>query len=219
MTDRPLVRNVLADRYASSSMLDLWSAENKIRLERRFWIAVLEAQSDHGVEIPDGVVDAYRAVIDDIDLDSIRERERINRHDVKARIEEFCALAGHEHIHKGLTSRDLTENVEQLQVRDALLIVRDRVVATLARLAARATEYADVAMPGRSHNVPAQATTLGKRFANVAEEMLSALDRLDDLLARYPLRGLKGPVGTQMDQADLLDDASAVASVESSVAA
>ena len=140
MTDRPLVRNVLADRYASTAMLDLWSSENKIRLERRFWIAVLEAQTEFGVDIDGDVIDAYRAVVDDIDLDSIRERERINRHDVKARIEEFCALAGHEQIHKGLTSRDLTENVEQLQVRDALLIVRDRVVATLARLAAGATE-------------------------------------------------------------------------------
>ncbi|NIW86503.1 MAG: adenylosuccinate lyase, partial [Gammaproteobacteria bacterium] len=62
-------------------------------------------------------------------------------HDVKARIEEFCALAGHEHIHKGMTSRDLTENVEQMQVRSALEIVRDRMVAALARLAQRAAEY------------------------------------------------------------------------------
>ena len=218
MTERPLVRNVLADRYASTAMLDLWSSENKIRLERQFWIAVLEAQTEFGVEIDDGVIEAYQAVVDDIDLDSIRERERINRHDVKARIEEFCALAGHEHIHKGLTSRDLTENVEQLQVRDALLIVRDRVVATLARLAARATEFSTLAMPGRSHNVPAQATTLGKRLANTAEELMSGLDRLDDLIARYPLRGLKGPVGTQMDQADLLGDSAAVADLERSVA-
>jgi len=199
-------------------MLDLWSSENKIRLERRFWIAVLEAQAEFGVDIDGDVIDAYRAVVDDIDLDSIRERERINRHDVKARIEEFCALAGHEQIHKGLTSRDLTENVEQLQVRDALLIVRDRVVATLARLAAGATEYSALTMPGRSHNVPAQATTLGKRFANTAQELLSGLERLDDLLARYPLRGLKGPVGTQMDQLDLLGDSDAVAGLERAVA-
>ena len=54
---------------------------------------------------------------------------------MKARIEEFCALAGHEHIHKGMTSRDLTENVEQLQIRDLAEILRDRAVAALARLA------------------------------------------------------------------------------------
>ncbi len=74
---------------------------------------------------------------------SIEARERVTRHDVKARIEEFSALAGHEQIHKGMTSRDLTENVEQLQVRAALVLVRDRMVTALARLAERAAEHAD----------------------------------------------------------------------------
>ena len=103
-------------------------------LERQLWIAVLKAQRDLGVDVPDGVVEAYEAVVDQVDLASIAARERVTRHDVKARIEEFSALAGHEHIHKGMTSRDLTENVEQLQIRASLLLVRDRVVATLARL-------------------------------------------------------------------------------------
>ena len=79
--------------------------------------------------MPDGVVEAYEDVVDKVDLDSIAARERVTRHDVKARIEEFCALAGHEHIHKGMTSRDLTENVEQLQVRQSLELLRDRAVA------------------------------------------------------------------------------------------
>ena len=124
---------------------------------------------------------------------------------MKARIDEFAALAGHEHIHKGMTSRDLTENVEQLQVRRALVLVRGRMLAALARLAERAAEHATLVMTGRTHNVPAQATTLGKRFANAGEELLQALHRVDDLLARYPLRGVKGPVGTQQDMLDLLD--------------
>src|SRR6185312_2806913 len=96
---------------------------------------------DLGVDVPDGVVEAYEAVINDVDLDSIRARERVTRHDVKARIEEFGALAGHEHIHKGMTSRDLTENVEQLQVRDSLRLVGDRMVAALVRLARLAAEH------------------------------------------------------------------------------
>ena len=75
------------------------------------------------------------AVLDQVDLASIAARERVTRHDVKARIEEFAALAGHEHIHKGMTSRDLTENVEQLQIRASLELIRDRMVAALARLA------------------------------------------------------------------------------------
>ena len=213
------MENVLASRYASRPMVDLWSPEAKVVMERELWIAVMEAQRELGVEIPDGVVADHRAVVDQVDLDSIRERERVTRHDVKARIEEFCALAGHEHVHKGMTSRDLTENVEQLQVRRSLDLVLDRTVAALARLARLAVEHEDLAMAGRSHNVAAQVTTLGKRFATAAEELLSAHRRVSDLLASYPLRGLKGPVGTQQDQLDLLDgDVAAVDRLERLVA-
>ena len=140
-----------------------------------------------------------------VDLDSIARREAVTRHDVKARIEEFSALAGFEQIHKGMTSRDLTENVEQLQVRSALRLVRTKVLAVLVRLARRAAEHEALAIAGRSHNVAAQTTTLGKRFATVADELLAALARLDELIARYPLRGIKGPVGTAQDMLDLFD--------------
>ena len=94
-----------------------------------------------GVDIPSEAVEASKAVVDQVDLDSITERELATRHDVKARVEEFSVLAGHQHAHKGMTSRDLTENVEQLQIRDGLVLVRDRMVTALARLAERATEY------------------------------------------------------------------------------
>jgi adenylosuccinate lyase len=212
--------NVLATRYAGADLAAIWSPEHKIVLERQLWIAVLKAQRDLGIDVPDGVVEAYEAVVDKVDLDSIAARERVTRHDVKARIEEFCALAGHEHIHKGMTSRDLTENVEQLQVRSSLELIRDRVVAALARLARLAAEHQTLVMAGRSHNVAAQATTLGKRFATVADEMLVALDRLENLLARYPLRGIKGPVGTAQDMLDLLDgDAGKLEELERRVAA
>ena len=215
-----MLPNVLANRYAGADLAAIWSPEHKIVLERQLWIAVLKAQRDLGIDVPDGVVEAYEAVVDKVDLDSIAARERVTRHDVKARIEEFCALAGHEHIHKGMTSRDLTENVEQLQVRSSLELVRDRVVAALARLARLAAEHQTLVMAGRSHNVAAQATTLGKRFATIADEMLVALDRLEDLLARYPLRGIKGPVGTAQDMLDLLDgDAGKLEELERRVAA
>ena len=199
------MENVLASRYASRPMVGLWTTEAKVVMERELWIAVMEAQRQLGVDIPDGVVEDYRAVVDQVDLASIREREQVTRHDVKARIEEFCALAGHQHVHRGMTSRDLTENVEQLQVRRSLELVLDRIVATLARLARLAAEFDGLVMVGRSHNVAAQATTLGKRFATAAEELLASHRRISDLLGAYPLRGLKGPVGTQQDQMDLLD--------------
>lgn len=216
MTSAPA--SVLADRYASDEMTSLWSPEEKVRLERRLWISVLAAQARAGFAVPDGAIEDYRAKVDDVDLASIRDRELTTRHDVKARIEEFNALAGHELVHTGLTSRDVTENVEQAQIRLALEIVRRRMVATLARLAALAASHRDLVMAGRSHNVAAQPTTLGKRFATTGDELLSALERIDDLRGRLRLRGLRGPVGTQQDLVDLLGDADAVDAVERSVA-
>ncbi|MEP6853222.1 MAG: adenylosuccinate lyase [bacterium] len=219
----PVIADVLASRYASSPMRALWSAENKVVLERWLWLAVLRAQARLGVDVPSEAIDAYQAVldrgVDAVDLDSIAARERVTRHDVKARIEEFAALAGHQEIHKGMTSRDLTENVEQLQIRSAMGLVADKVVAVLGRLGGLATEHSALVMAGRSHNVAAQATTLGKRFATVAEELLVASERLDDVRGRYPLRGIKGPVGTAQDMLDLLDgDAERLAALEQAVA-
>ncbi len=198
--------NVLATRYASPEMRAIWSPEAKVVMERNLWIAVMEAQRDLGLDISQDVIDAHKAVTDDVDLDAIAARERVTRHDVKARIEEFCALAGHEHIHKGMTSRDLTENVEQVQVRKSLELVRDKCIAVLTKLAERSVEFSGLVVTGRTHNVPAQAVTMGKRFANAGEELLLGLNNLEHLLAVYPLRGLKGPVGTQQDLLDLFED-------------
>jgi adenylosuccinate lyase len=202
------IGNVLANRYASAAMREVWSAESKIISERRLWLAVLAAQIDLGVDLggddPALVIKAHESVVDHVDLASIAEREKITRHDVKARIDEFNALAGFQHVHKGMTSRDLTENVEQLQVVSSLKIIRDRIVATLVQLAQLAIQYADQPMAGRTHNVAAQITTLGKRFATTANELLVAYQRVVELLDRYPLRGIKGPVGTGQDMLDLL---------------
>ncbi|MHA2789796.1 adenylosuccinate lyase [Corynebacterium sp. S7] len=205
MANKPVIANVLSTRYASPEMTQLWSPEHKIILERHLWIAVMQAQKDLGIDIPNGAIEAYQAVVDKVDLESIAARERVTRHDVKARIEEFNALAGYEEIHKGMTSRDLTENVEQLQIYRSLEIIRDKAVAVLSRIGNRAAEYKTLVMAGRSHNVAAQATTMGKRFASAADEMLVAMARIDDLLGRYPLRGIKGPMGTSQDMLDLLD--------------
>ena len=214
-----MIPDILAARYASDELVALWAPERKVVLERRLWLTVLRAQRELGVDVPDGVIADYEAVVDHVDLDRIVARERVTRHDVKARIEEFCALAGHEHIHKAMTSRDVTENVEQWQIRSSLQLLRGRIVAALARLAARAVEFDHLVMVGRSHNVAAQATTLGKRFATVAEEQLVAHARITELLARYPLRGIKGPVGTAADQLDLLDgDPDRLAALDAAVA-
>jgi adenylosuccinate lyase len=170
----------------------------------KLWLIVLRAQASLGVDVGESVIADYERVIDQIDLDSIAARERVTKHDVKARIEEFNALAGHERIHAGMTSRDLTENVEQMQIRDALVLIRIKIIATLEQLAGLAIAYSQTPIAGRSHNVAAQMTTLGKRFASAAEELLLGYERIDSLIERYPMRGIKGPVGTAQDMLDLL---------------
>jgi adenylosuccinate lyase len=214
-----VIANVLADRYASTQMTELFDPAAKIRLERELWLAVLEAQAALGVETKPGAIDAYRAVIDEIDHGSIHRREQETRHDVKARIDEFNALAGQQEIHKGLTSRDVTENVEQIVVWRALSLVEQRTVALLARLAERAAEHAAQVVVGRTHNVPAQLTTVGKRFAQIGEELLAANERLESLRSSFALRGIKGPVGSQQDQLDLLGSAGKVDELERMVTA
>lgn len=207
------ILNVLAERYASKAMCAIWSATGRIRLERDYWIAVLRAQKDLGIDIPEAAIQAYESVKAEVNLDSIKRREAITRHDVKARIEEFCELAGYEQIHKGLTSRDLTENVEQLQILRALEIVRDKAFAALLKLADRAEQWKSLVITARTHNVPAQPTTFGKRLAMFGEDLLLAVRQLDHMIRHYPVRGLKGPVGTQMDLLTLFSGE--VAKVES----
>lgn len=212
------IPNILAERYASDHMRKVWSAEGKVILEREFWIAVMRAQRDLGLDIPGDAIDAYEAVKDKVNLESIRERELVTRHDVKARIEEFCDLAGHEHIHKGLTSRDLTENVEQLQVLRSLRLVISKSVSLLIAFAREAGNHRGTVVAGRTHNVAAQPTTFGKRLAMFGEEAALACGRLERLIAEYPVRGLKGPVGTQQDQLTLFAGSTAkVAALEERV--
>lgn len=211
------IPNVLAERYASDQIIQIWSPENKVLLERELWIAVLKAQREYGADVPEEVIAAYQRTKNDIDLNSILEREKIVKHDVKARIEEFCSLAGYEHIHKGMTSRDLTENIEQLQILKSLQHIKILAVAALSRLTQLAQQYAELPVTGRTHNVAAQITTMGKRFSNIAEEILLSFSMLEQISHSYPMRGLKGPVGTQQDLLELLGDEEKVEEFEKNI--
>ena len=196
--------NVLATRYATKEMVAIFDPINKIISERKFWITILKLQQKAGLPITDSDVKAYEKVVEKVDLDSIDRREIKTRHDVKARIEEFNSLAGVEKIHIGLTSRDLTENIELIQIKAGLELIEYRVLQTLFLLNEKISKYEKTYMVGRSHNVAAQVTTLGKRFASCAEELLFAHTALKELIARLPLRGIKGPVGTSQDALDAM---------------
>lgn len=212
------IPNILAERYASPEMAAIFDRRERVILERRFWLAVLEAQIELGLDIdPDAVAD-YRAVIEQVDLESIDKRDRELKHDVKARLDEFSDLAGRQDVHKGLTSRDLTENVEQLVLWRALALIEDRTVSLLAVLAELAAQYASQAIVGRTHNVPAQPTTVGKRLAQFGEELLGAHRHLVAVQDGFAIRGIKGPVGSQQDQLDLLGSADRVQRLEQMVA-
>lgn len=218
-SETDVIEDVLAGRYGTPEMRAIWSAEGKVIRERQLWLAVLRAQKAQGMNISDEALGAYEGALHHVNLGSIAQREASLGHDVKAKIEEFNALAGFQLIHLGLTSRDLTDNVEQAQIRDAMVLVRSRLLAVVCRLAESAAKHRDLAMCGRSHNVPAQPTTFGKRLATGGEEIMLAYNQLDWMIDAYPLRGLKGPMGTSQDQLDLLDgDTAELAVMEGDIA-
>lgn len=202
--DKAAVANVLAERYASRELCEIWSPAGKIKLERDLWIAVMKVQKSLGIEIPSEAITAYENVRNQVNLDSIMQRERVTRHDVKARIEEFNDLAGHQHVHKGMTSRDLTENVEQLQVYRSLQVILKKAAASLHSFAEKAAEFKSLVLTGRTHNVAAQPTTFGKRIAMFGEETLRGFKVLSQIADSYPVRGIKGAVGTQLDLSTLM---------------
>jgi adenylosuccinate lyase len=198
--------SIVGKRYASSQMQSIWSAETKVLKERELWIAVMRAQAKLGLEISTEVITAYEGVKTKIDLGSIERREAELKHDVKARIEEFNALAGHQRIHLGLTSRDVTENIEGWQIKKSLELTLSSSAQLLEELAKKIESYSSLAIVGRTHNVPAQLTTLGRRFASWGEEFLIALENLKTLHANYRIKGIKGAIGTGSDLKELHSD-------------
>jgi len=187
-------------------MQSIWSAETKVLKERELWIAVMRAQAKLGIDISSEVIAAYESIKTEIDLGSIERREAELKHDVKARIEEFNALAGHQRIHLGLTSRDVTENIEAWQIKTSLELTLSSSAQLLEELAKKIENYSDLAIVGRTHNVPAQLTTLGRRFASWSEEFLIALENLDTFYTNYRIKGIKGAIGTGSDLKALHSD-------------
>jgi adenylosuccinate lyase len=193
-------------RYASQEMLEIWSPENKFRMERALWIAVMKAQSKAGLEISEAAIKDYESKKSMIDLESIANRESTLKHDVKARIEEFNSLAGHQYIHLGLTSRDVTENVEMLLIQESLNLIKFRCISLLHAFGERIKEFKGIPIVARTHNVPAQVTTLGKKFSVWADEQIFSLRHLEELMNRLPIRGIKGAVGTSTDMRSLMGE-------------
>ncbi|MFH1650464.1 MAG: lyase family protein [Candidatus Woesearchaeota archaeon] len=198
--------DVLSERYVTEEMNYIFSKVGKILLEREFWLEVMKIQKEFGVHIPDEAIRAYEASINTVDLKRIDKLELILKHEPMNMIQAWNEAAGLEvgHIHKRMTSRDLTDNVEFIQILRAGTIIRDKYVSLIRHMKDKAEQYASLSITGRSHHQPAQLTTLGKRFAMWMEPILDAFSAFETWLSQLPFRGIKGPMGTQADMLDLL---------------
>lgn len=212
--------SVLSDRYATPEINAIFSNEETIVAERELWIAVMKAQRDLGVDISAETIARYEAVKNEVDLGRIKTREREIRHDVKAKIEVFTELAGvDEKVHLGMTSRDLDDNIWQMHILHASKLLLGRYVSVLSHFMDKVEQYHDIELTGRTHHQAAEPTLLGRRFAMWAEELYNNVLKFEGFIQQYPLRGIKGPMGTQFDMVALLGSTEKVDRLEKMVAA
>jgi adenylosuccinate lyase len=199
--------NPLVDRYASREMSRIFSASYKFGTWRRLWLALAEAQQELGLEIPDAALNAMRAHLDDVDLDRAAEIEKRLRHDVMAHVHLFGEVASDAKgvIHLGATSAYVTDNTELLQHRDALRLVRQRLIATIAALAGFARKHAALPTLGYTHFQPAQPTTVGKRAALWIQDLVLDVEEVDHRLNTLRFRGVRGTTGTEASFLELFD--------------
>jgi adenylosuccinate lyase len=199
--------NPLTERYASREMSRIFSPGFKFRTWRRLWLALAESQQELGLEIPDAALADMRANLETIDLQRAAEWEKRLRHDVMAHVHHFgeVAPAARAVIHLGATSAYVTDNTELLQHREAMLLVRKRLLATIRALAAFARTYRDLPTLGYTHFQPAQPTTVGKRATLWIQDLLLDLEELDFRIANVRFRGVRGTTGTEASFLELFN--------------
>ena len=200
-----MIENVLASRYVSPEILKIFEKKNRIILERSFWVSVMKLQMKYGLPITLKEIEAYEKVIGEIDLNSLNLREKTLKHDVKAKIEEFNSLANVQKIHLGMTSRDLTDNIELIQIKLSLDFIVDKCLLILKLLDEKINAYSSLLISARTHNQVAQLTTLGKKFADCAGEFLDAFINLETIIENFRFRGIRGAVGNNQDLSNLID--------------
>lgn len=197
-------------RYATPAMAEVWSETTRNTIERQIWLDVMIAQQRMGVPIPDQALADYQSAAQDIpeygdvELREIAQIEARTRHDLVARLQYFNTVAGWDLAHQGLTSADIVENAQQVQIVRAAQVLVASADQLMLRLLEQARTLAEIPMVARTHGVPAQLITVGKRFADWAVELSNAVGNLDTVVESYFPRGIKGAVGTRGDMAALL---------------
>lgn len=197
----------LGERYASPEMQGIFAPSNRYGTWRRLWLALAAAQHELGLPIPQQALDEMRSGLDDIDLTKAAEYEKRFRHDVMAHVHLFgdVAPAARGIIHLGATSAFIGDNTDLVLHRQALVLIRDRVIRCVARLAEFAAEYRDLPTLGYTHFQPAQPTTVGKRATLWLQDLLLDVEELDFRLKTLRFRGVRGTTGTQASFLDLFD--------------
>ncbi len=191
--------NPLIDRYASRAMAELWGPQRKFSTWRRLWVALAEAESELGLPITEEQLAEMRAQVDRIDFAAAAQYERQLRHDVMAHVHAYgdACPAARGIIHLGATSCFVTDNADLLLMREALAIVRDRLVGVIDNLGTFAARYRELPCLGFTHMQPAQPTTVGKRACLWAYDFVLDLAETEHRLDSLKARGAKGTTGTQ----------------------
>ncbi|HET7631047.1 MAG TPA: adenylosuccinate lyase [Gemmatimonadaceae bacterium] len=206
MTAHDRYSSPLADRYASTAMLELWAPGTRYGWWRRLWLALAESEQALGVPIPDEALAQMRAHLDDIDFEAVAGYERRYRHDVMAHVHAFgdVAPAARRFIHLGATSAFVTDNTDLILMRRGLALLRGRVVSVLKALDAFARTWRALPTLGSTHLQAAQPTTVGKRATLWMQDLVLDLHELDHRTRVLPCRGVKGTTGTQASYLELL---------------
>ena len=207
MSDHNQYQNPLITRYASPEMSEVFSSQRKFSTWRRLWVALAESEAELGLEITAEQIAQLKEHVDDIDFEVAARHEKNLRHDVMAHVHAYrdmCPEAGGI-IHLGATSCFVTDNTDLMLLRDALRLVRTRLVAVIDRLGKFAAEYRDMPCLGFTHMQPAQPTTVGKRACLWAYDFVLDLAELEYRLESLKARGPKGTTGTQASFLELFE--------------
>ena len=200
-------RNPLTDRYAGKEMSFIWSPQHKHSTWRRLWLTLARCEKELGLDISDEQLQELAAHLDDIDFDRVAQYEKELRHDVMSHIRTYgekCPKAA-PIIHLGATSCYVTDNTELLQTREAMTVIKGKLLRLIANLGKFCDQYKDMAILGFTHFQPAQLTTLGKRFALYLQDFVMDFERLENEIANLPFRSVKGTTGTQASFLELFD--------------
>ena len=221
MSDHSTYDNPLIERYASREMATLWGPQRKFSTWRRLWVWLAEAEAELGLEISKQQLAELRAHVDDIDFAAAAAYERKLRHDVMAHVHAYgdAAPLARPIIHLGATSCYVTDNTDLILMREALGLIRARLVGVILALADFAKQHRALACLGFTHLQPAQPTTVGKRATLWAYDLVQDLAELEHRIDTLKARGAKGTTGTQASFLQLFDgDHDRVRKLDESVA-